>query len=146
MTNEEDEKRIKHMEFVQAIIARMASNSFQIKGWSVTIVTALFALAGATTKPIFILIALLPALSFWGLDAYYLWQERLFRKLYKDLQLSFETTGNQNEKVKPFSLSTKDYKSEVRWFKVLRSPTIFIFHGAIIGAIVFFLLSYIAEF
>lgn len=144
MTNEEDEKRIKHMEFVQAIIARMASNSFQIKGWSVTIVTALFALAGATTKPIFILIALLPALSFWGLDAYYLWQERLFRKLYKDLQLSFETTGNQNEKVKPFSLSTKDYKSEVSWFKVLRSPTIFIFHGVIIGAILFFLLSYIA--
>ncbi|MDJ0716141.1 MAG: hypothetical protein QNJ54_18255 [Prochloraceae cyanobacterium] len=144
MTNEEDEKRIKHMEFVQAVIARMASNSFQIKGWSVTIVTALFALTGVTTKPIFILIALLPALSFWGLDAYYLRQERLFRKLYKNLQLSFENKVDINKTVKPFSLSTKDYQSEVIWFKVLRSPTILVFHGVIIGAILFFFLIYTA--
>ena len=28
------------------------------------------------------LVALAPTLIFWGLDAYYLWNERLFRALY----------------------------------------------------------------
>ncbi len=144
MANEEEEKIIKHMEFVQAVIARMASNSFLLKGWSITIVAALFALAGVSDKPILVIIALLPALSFWGLDTYYLWQERLFRKLYQDLQRSFEEEVDKKEKVKLFSLSTEKYKGKVSWFKVLLSPTIFAFHGVIIGTILFFLLSFIA--
>lgn len=144
MANEEEEKIIKHMEFVQAVIARMASNSFLLKGWSITIVAALFALAGVSDKPILVIIALLPALSFWGLDTYYLWQERLFRKLYNGLQRSFEEEVDEKEKVKLFSLSTEKYKGKVSWFEVLLSPTIFAFHGVIIGTILFFLLSFIA--
>ena len=143
MANEEEEKIIKHMEFVQAVIARMASNSFLLKGWSITIVAALFALAGVSDKPILVIIALLPALSFWGLDTYYLWQERLFRKLYNDLQRSFEEEVDEKEKVKLFSLSTEKYKGKVSWFEVFKSPTIFAFHGVIIGTILFFLLSFI---
>ncbi len=34
----------KHLEFLQAVITRMAGNSFLIKGWSVTLVAALLAL------------------------------------------------------------------------------------------------------
>ena len=72
----------KHLEFIQAIIARMAGNSFLLKGWTVTIAAALFALAANDARAVFAMLAFFPALWFWGLDAYYLRQERLFRKLY----------------------------------------------------------------
>jgi len=39
--NPGDDKR-KHVEFIQAAIARMAGNSFVIKGWSLTIAAADF--------------------------------------------------------------------------------------------------------
>ena len=132
--NAMDEKTVKHMEFIQAVITRMSGNSFLIKGWTVTIAAALFALAGASAKPVIILIVLLPALSFWGLDAYYLRQERLFRALYNDVRLSV-VKGNQAQIVEPFSLSTTKYQSQISsWFGVLWSPTVFAFHGVIVGA------------
>lgn len=130
---------LKHLEFTQAVITRMAGNSFLLKGWTVTISAALFALAGAGAKPILILVALFPALSFWGLDAYYLWQERLFRKLYDDVRVSSINTSESG--VELFSLSTTKYVSQVsNWFQILWSPTIFAFHGAIVGSILCVLL------
>lgn len=89
----------------------MGGNSFLLKGWTVTVSIALFALAGASAKPIFVLIALFPAISFWGLDAYYLWQERLYRALYDALRLS--STSENPSIVEPFLLSTEKYKAQV---------------------------------
>lgn len=40
-----EEDLLKHLEFIQYIINRMAKNSFLLKGWTVTIVAAFFALA-----------------------------------------------------------------------------------------------------
>jgi hypothetical protein len=37
--------QIAHLQMIQAVITRMGSNSFLLKGWSVTLVAALFALA-----------------------------------------------------------------------------------------------------
>jgi hypothetical protein len=34
----------KHLELIQAVISRMAGNSFLLKGWSVTLAAALLAL------------------------------------------------------------------------------------------------------
>jgi len=42
------ENEIKHLEFIQTNIARMGQNSFQMKGWAITIVTALLALFAAS--------------------------------------------------------------------------------------------------
>lgn len=67
-----------HLEMIQGVIARIAGNSFLLKGWSVTIAAALFALAARDSNSQFACIALLPSIVFWGLDAYYLRQERLF--------------------------------------------------------------------
>ncbi len=39
------EAKLKHLEMIQGVVNRMASNSFQLKGWSVVLVSALFALA-----------------------------------------------------------------------------------------------------
>jgi len=67
----------RHLRMIQAVIKRMAANSFWLKGWSVTLVSALFVVDVKDIEARVIWVALLPALCFWGLDGYYLWQERL---------------------------------------------------------------------
>lgn len=76
------ENKIKHLELVQGVINRMANNSFLLKGWAVTLVAGIFALAGKDTDKLYFLAAYIPIIVFWGLDAYYLYQERLYRSLY----------------------------------------------------------------
>lgn len=76
------DKKLKHLEMVQGVINRMASNSFMLKGWAVTLVAGIFALAGKDTDKLYFLVAYVPVIVFWGLDAYYLLQERLYRSLY----------------------------------------------------------------
>src|SRR5215831_11819226 len=78
-----DENTIKHLQLIQAVITRLAQNSFAYKGWAITLVAAIFALAVKEVRsPYLLIVALLPTIAFWGLDAYYLRQERLFRALY----------------------------------------------------------------
>ena len=78
-------EKMKHLEFIQSIITRMNTNSFQIKGWAITIVSALLALYANSTNGAYIFIGIAPTILFWFLDAYYLQQERKFRGLYKDV-------------------------------------------------------------
>lgn len=49
--------KIAHLGFIQAIITRMGLNSFLLKGWSVTLVAAIFALAAKQTDRRFVLLA-----------------------------------------------------------------------------------------
>ncbi len=81
MSDASEDKR-KHLELIQGVINRMASNSSSMKGWAITLVAALFALSAQDAERRYVYIALLPAFAFWMLDAYYLQQEKLFRKLY----------------------------------------------------------------
>lgn len=80
-----DDFRLKHLEMLQAIITRMASNSFLIKGWAITLASALFALSAKDADRSFAFLAVFPALTFWALDAYYLKLERVFRNRYDDV-------------------------------------------------------------
>ncbi len=84
------EKKLKHLELIQNIINRMASNSFLIKGWCVTLVSAVFVLAAKDANTTFIAVAFFPVLIFWILNAYFLRQERLFRKLYDKVRVTDE--------------------------------------------------------
>ena len=82
------EDKHKYMDLVQGVINRMASNSFALKGWAVTLVA---------------IIAYIPIIVFWGLDTYYLWQERLYRALYnkvrkmEDEKIDFDMNTNKDE-------------------------------------------------
>lgn len=76
------DNKIQHLQMIQSVITRMASNSFSLKGWAVTLVAAIFALTWANISRNFLLIALIPIFAFWALDAYYLNLERKNRKLY----------------------------------------------------------------
>lgn len=72
----------KYLDHLQAVIARHNSNSFMIKGWTITIATAIFAIAGTWKEPILALVALVPISVFWILDSFYLANERCFVSLY----------------------------------------------------------------
>lgn len=97
------ENKTNHLEMIQNIINRMATNSFALKGWAVTLVAGLFALASKEANYIFFLIAYIPIVFFWGLDSYYLLQERLYRALYNNVRcqeedkIDFDLNANKNE-------------------------------------------------
>jgi hypothetical protein len=76
------EKKLKHLEFIQAVINRMANTSFMLKGWSITIIAGLFAFSANERAIAVLWLGVLLTLVFWYLDSYFLWQERLFRSLY----------------------------------------------------------------
>jgi len=111
----------KHLEFIQSVITRMNTNCFQIKGWNITVVAALLAVYASTKNELFILVSLLPNVTFWLLDTYYLMQERKFRALYEDVARISE----DHKEIKEFSMKTDLYKGgRFSYFDVLTSSTI----------------------
>ncbi len=80
------EKKLKHLEFIQGVINRLAANSFQMKGWAVVLVAAILVLLARENRLDAAFIALAPIVVFWGLDGYFLWQERLYRALYNHVR------------------------------------------------------------
>lgn len=83
----ENGNKIKHLEMIQGVINRMANNSFMLKGWAVTLVAGILALASKDANKMYFLIAYAPIIVFWGLDSYYLLEERLYRALYNKTRL-----------------------------------------------------------
>lgn len=77
------EAKMKYLDLIQGVITRMANNSFLLKGWTVTLLAGIFALADSGANLWFYFIAYVPIVVFWFLDSYYLQQERLYRAIYK---------------------------------------------------------------
>lgn len=120
-----DNKRT-HLEIIQGVVNRLANSSFLMKGWAVILVSALFALSAKDSRVYFIYLAYFPAIAFWGLDGYYLLQEKLFRKLYDKVR-------EMDESDIDFSMDTSVVKDQVDpWLCVVFSKTIFAFHGTIV--------------
>ena len=123
------EKKLAHLQMIQGIVNRLSQNSFLLKGWSVVLVSALFALSASNLKMFFIYLAYFPALAFWILDGYFLWQERLFRALYDYIR-------DLDEDKIDFSMDTSIVKDNVAtWAEGIFSKTLLIFHGTVVGAI-----------
>ena len=85
------EKKMQHLQMIQDVITRMASNSFMLKGWAVTLIAGIFALASKDTNKLYFIIVYIPVIAFWALDSYYLLQERLYRALYDKIRQTAET-------------------------------------------------------
>ncbi|SCF03276.1 hypothetical protein [Micromonospora mirobrigensis] len=129
------EQRIKHLEFIQAIVNRLGTNSFLIKGWAITVTAAIFAFEAKDPNWRMALTTFLPVVAFWLLDSYFLRQERLFRRLYDDVRRKDSST-------EPFSMDVRPYQRAVRLSAVVRSRTMVIFYGVLfVLAVVFFLVS-----
>ncbi|MDR2032354.1 MAG: hypothetical protein LBP86_08930 [Azoarcus sp.] len=119
--------KLKHLEMIQDVINRMAGNSFQLKGWSVTVLSALLALVAGSNRLVFVLpVALFPCVAFWVLDGFFLHQERLYRALYNDV-------ANKDAANITFSMNTSAYTDEAgSWLGACLSRTLLIFHGILL--------------
>lgn len=87
------EKVIKHLEMTQGAINRLGGNSFLLKSWSMTALVAAMVLMTRqdTPNPYLALTLVVPIVGFWILDGYFLWQERLFRKVYDEIRQQDDT-------------------------------------------------------
>lgn len=123
-----NEIKIKHLEFLQNVITRMNSNSFYIKGWTITMVSAILAISKGDSITYSVVFLGIPI--FWSLDAFYLSREKKFRELY-------ELVIEDNKKIKPFSMNIKKVKNEkINWFRCLFSMTIAPIYLIIIIAVI----------
>ena len=128
-----NENRVAHLTMIQNVISRMASNSFLVKGWSVTLISALIAVGIVNQKTALAYLALGPALVFWGLDAYWLRQERLFRALYDSTRTASPNLPNDQM----FSMDTEPFSRETsQWLATLFKPTVLALHIGIVAAVV----------
>lgn len=125
------EKKLKHLEMVQGIINRMAHCSFLLKGWSVILISGLFALAAKDANVLFVYLAYLPVIAFWILDGYYLYQERLYRKLYGEIRIT------EPEEI-DFSMNANKFDGvdSATWSDCILSKTMLLFHGILIVTII----------
>lgn len=120
------ERKIKHLEFIQSNIARMNQCAFQMKGWMVTVLTALLALFASsidnetgTCNTMYLFMAVVPSIIFWFLDTYYLRQEIRFRGIYNDIIENMD-----NDKIKEFSMPLSNYDGcKYCFFRIMFSKT-----------------------
>ena len=124
------ENKRKHLEFIQDVINRLATNSFQMKGWSVVLVAAILVLLVREEFLDSAYIALPPVLVFWGLDAYFLWRERLYRALYVHVCKVDETCVN-------FSMNVRDSNTHatITWLEAVRSRTLLFFYMSLVTTV-----------
>lgn len=116
---------MKHLEFIQAVIARLANNSFLMKGWALTVSGAFFAYAAGHSSWPVAAVGVFPSVAFWFLDTYFLQQERLYRRLYTRVAL-------RDSDVPSFSMNISPYKKSIPWFNVMTSFTLVMFYGALV--------------
>ena len=124
------EKVLEHLKMIQGVITRLGSNSFLIKGWSLTLIVAAMVLIARKDMehPQLVLPLILPVVIFWFLDGYFLWQERLFRKVYEAVREQSDTD---------YHMSVDKYKAEVRRLKTTFSPTLIPFYLMELGIVAF---------
>lgn len=125
----------KHLEFVQTAVNRMAGNLFLLKGWSITLTAALFALAAKDANQSYVLIAYFPLLIFWCLDGYFLSQERRFRALYDQVRKMDESDIDFSMDIQPFSDDPRN-----SWAGAFLSRTLVIYYTGL--SIVMLVLMY----
>lgn len=104
----------------------MAGNLFLLKGWSITLIAALFALAAKDANRSYVLVAYFPLFIFWTLDGYFLSQERRFRALYDHVR-------ERNEADVDFSMDTRPFNTDPRntWAGALLSRTLIIYYAGL---------------
>lgn len=98
---------IKHLEFIQAVVGRLGNNGFLVKGWTITVTGVFFGFAVESNDWRLGVVSIIPIVAFWGIDAYFLRSERLFRALYSEV-------AGEAGAVPPFYMSatSAEFKSQ----------------------------------
>lgn len=125
------EAKLKHLEFIQAIIARLSTTSFLVKGWSITLAAGLYTLSENNTIITGRFLIAFTVFILWTLDGYFLVLERGFRNLY-----------NEVRKQEPESIDFSMHIDKGSWnfislLKAMFSFSVLLFHGTIAGSMYF---------
>ncbi len=124
--------KIAHLQMIQGVVDRMAGNLFYLKGWSITLLAALFAISESdavlsdkwANALLFVLLLL-----FWVLDGYFLSMERCFRDLYDKVR-------KMNEEEIDFSMNIGEFiklRNRSPLYTMFR-PTLLGFYGVLLIA------------
>jgi hypothetical protein len=124
----------KHLEFIQAVIARMGSNLFLLKGWTVTLIAGLFALSSKESNSLFFFFAYVPTALFWCLDGYFLAQERRFRALYDAVRKLDEEAITYSMDIGPFADLPRN-----SWRSAMLSRTLVLYYGGLCATMLGFI-------
>ncbi|MFT3932111.1 MAG: hypothetical protein QM726_00735 [Chitinophagaceae bacterium] len=125
---EKNENLHKELDLIQDQITRMSGNSFLVKGWTMTLMSALTAFGKETILNskggiiyLFMMLAIL--IPFWWLDAFFLRQERLFRKVYERAILDPDAANRIRYDLRPHEKINEVHpirhlmiKSIISWF------------------------------
>lgn len=136
------DNKIKHLEMIEALIERMASNSFHLKGWAITLVAAIFVLSSKDANKWYMLIAYVPLVAFWLLDSFYLQLERKYKALYEEVRLKGEGEIDFNMNTSTV-VTTVGNSKRINYCNCLFSTTEWLFYVPTVIAItiVIFLIS-----
>jgi hypothetical protein len=133
----EIEKKHKHLDYIQAVINRIANNSFLIKGWTITLVVGVLAFSTSNNFSCsYFIITFIPVFAFWTLDGYYLFQERLYRAKYK------KVIKIEEDKI-DYDMVTDSLKGNGNtWIASIFSSTLVIFYSTLIFSIIIIIIFY----
>lgn len=113
-----DDQR-KHLDFIQAVVTRLASSSSVAKGWTLTVATATFGFSATRAQPFVAVIGIVVVGVFAVLDSHYLREERLFRRLYDKARRG---------EVEVYSMDKDAYATSVARRQVIRSWSVLGFY------------------
>ena len=114
------------LQMIQAVITRLAGNSGTLKGFAVTIVTALLGVSINAHKTSYAWLGTYPVVVLSLLDAYYLALERRYRELYNHAVGEGDTAWGLG--------AGKTTVSNV--VRAVGSPSVWAFYGAALVAVV----------
>lgn len=117
------EDQRKHLDFIQAVVARLSASSSTAKGWSLTVATAAFGFSAANAVPFVAGLGLVSVTFFAVLDSYYLREERLFRHLYDDARRGA---------VEVYSMDKDAYGDRCQRQAIIRSWSVAGFYGPLL--------------
>ncbi|ACD24254.1 hypothetical protein FDE76_16225 [Clostridium botulinum] len=116
----------KEIDLIESCITRMAQNSFLIKGWYITLLAAVIALFQKSENvTITVSIISIISVSFWGLNAFFLYTERKYRDFYEYV-IVLRQQGNDK---KLYSLKLTNYTLQYKsYWKSFFGKTICLFY------------------
>lgn len=128
---------LKHLEMLQAVISRLGTDSFLIKGWAIRVAGIFFGFSVSMRRPLLAFASVVTTVMFWCLDTSFLRSERLFRALFNRVRLDpaelsplfMDATGSEF-----LDLDQGELRKAVSWWKVFCRPTLILLYGGLVTA------------
>jgi hypothetical protein len=122
------EENVQHLGWIQGVVSRLASNSFLIKGWALTVAAATFGFAVNRTDWRITMLGVLILGGFWYLDSFFLQQERLFRMLFDKVRTDTHSVSRFEMDITPFRRERRGKRASAFF-----SSTLVNFYGMLVA-------------